>query len=109
MNTQARAEQAQARVSVGRNLAILGGLISVTGLEVLAAFAGLRPTVTLIILTGLSLVNAATGMSYFMRLKFEKFSLVLWVIPSIIFCVCLMLFFFLPDAFRLLQMRAHGG
>jgi cytochrome c oxidase subunit IV len=53
------------------------------------------------------LVKAAMIMSYFMHLKFEKFSLVLWLIPSMIFCICMMFIFFFPEAFRLLQMRPH--
>ena len=44
---------------------------------------------------------------YFMHLKYEKFSLVLWLVPATIFCICMMFIFFFPEAFRLLQMRPH--
>ena len=82
-------------------------LAAITGLEVFLAYKQLQPSVMLSILVMLSLVKAAMIMSYFMHLKFEKFSLVLWLIPSMIFCICMMFIFFFPEAFRLLQMRPH--
>ena len=109
MNTHAHAEEVHAGASVGTNLAIWIGLVAITGLEVFLAYEELQPGLMLTILVGLSLVKAAMIMSYFMHLKFEKFSLVLWLIPAIIFCICMMLIFFFPEAFRLLQMRPHGG
>ena len=51
--------------------------------------------------------KAAMIMAYFMHLKFEKFALVLLLIPATIFCICMMFVFFFPEAFRLLQMRPH--
>lgn len=109
MNTHAHAVEAHAGASVGTNLAIWIGLVAITGLEVFLAYEELQPNVMLTILVILSVVKAAMIMSYFMHLKFEKFSLVLWLIPAIIFCICMMLIFFFPEAFRLLQMRPHGG
>jgi cytochrome c oxidase subunit IV len=55
----------------------------------------------------LSVVKAALIMAIFMHLKYEKFSLVLLLIPATIFCLCMMFIFFFPEAFRLLQMRPH--
>jgi cytochrome c oxidase subunit IV len=52
-------------------------------------------------------VKAALIMAYFMHLKFEKFTLVLWIVPAMIFCITMMFIFFFPEAFRLLQMRPH--
>ena len=46
-------------------------------------------------------------MSIFMHLKYEKFSLVLLLIPAMLFCIMMMFIFFFPEAFRLLQMRPH--
>jgi len=46
-------------------------------------------------------------MAFFMHLKYEKFSLVLLLVPAMIFCICMMFIFFFPEAFRLLQMRPH--
>ena len=40
-----------------------------------------------------------------MHLKYEKTGLALMLIPATIFCICMILIFFLPDAWRLLQMR----
>jgi len=107
MNTQAHAEENHAGASVGTNLTIWIGLVAITGLEVFLAYKQLQPTLMLTILVVLSLVKAAMIMSYFMHLKFEKFSLVLWLVPAMIFCICMMMIFFFPEAFRLLQMRPH--
>jgi cytochrome c oxidase subunit IV len=109
MNDHAHAEVAHAGASVGTNLAIWIGLVAITGLEVFLAYEELQPAIMLTILIGLSLIKAAMIMSYFMHLKFERFSLVLWLVPAMIFCICMMMIFFFPEAFRLLQMRPHGG
>ena len=107
MNTHAHAEETHAGASVGTNLAIWIGLVAITGLEVFLAYKQLEPSLMLTILVALSLVKAALIMSYFMHLKFEKFSLVLWLVPAMIFCICMMMIFFFPEAFRLLQLRPH--
>jgi len=107
MNTHAHAEEVHAGASVGTNLAIWVGLVAITGLEVFLAYKELQPSLMLSILVVLSVVKAAMIMSYFMHLKFEKLSLVLWLVPAMIFCICMMFIFFFPEAFRLLQMRPH--
>ena len=107
MNTQVHAEEAHAGASVGTNIGIWVGLVAITGLEVFLAYEHLNPTVMLTVLVILSVVKAAMIMSFFMHLKFEKFSLVLLLIPAMIFCICMMFIFFFPEAFRLLQMRPH--
>ncbi|HET6145279.1 MAG TPA: cytochrome C oxidase subunit IV family protein [Candidatus Acidoferrales bacterium] len=107
MNTHAHTEEAHAGASVGTNLAIWIGLVAITFLEVFLAYKQLQPSLMLSILVILSLVKAAMIMSYFMHLKFEKLSLVLWLVPAMIFCICMMFIFFFPEAFRLLQMRPH--
>ncbi len=107
MNTQAHAEEAHAGASVGTNVAIWIGLVAITGLEVFLAYEQLQPSVMLTVLMVLSVVKAAMIMSYFMHLKYEKFSLVLLLIPATIFCICMMFIFFFPEAFRLLQLRSH--
>jgi len=107
MNEHAHAEEVHAGASVGTNLAIWIGLVAITGLEVLLAYKHLQPTLMLAILVILSLVKAAMIMSYFMHLKFEKFSLVLWLIPAIIFCLFMMMLFFFKEAFWFLQTNAH--
>jgi cytochrome c oxidase subunit 4 len=107
MNTQAHAEVAHEGASVGTNIAIWIGLVAITGLEVFLAYEQLNPTLMLTILVVLSVVKAAMIMAFFMHLKYEKFSLVLLLIPATIFCLCMMFIFFFPEAFRLLQMRPH--
>ena len=107
MNTQAHAEEAHAGASVGTNLAIWIGLVAITFLEVFLAYKQLEPSVMLSVLVVLSVVKAAMIMSYFMHLKFEKLSLILWLIPAMIFCIMMMFIFFFPEAFRLVQMRPH--
>jgi cytochrome c oxidase subunit 4 len=106
MNTHAHAEEAHG-ASVGLNFAIWIGLVGITFLEVFLAYEHLEPTVMLTVLVILSLVKAAMIMSFFMHLKYEKFSLVLLLIPATIFCICMMFIFFFPEAFRLLQLRPH--
>jgi cytochrome c oxidase subunit 4 len=107
MNTQAHAEEAHEGASVGTNLAVWIGLVAITGLEVFLAYKQLQPSVMLSILVVLSLIKAAMIMSYFMHLKYERFTLVLWLVPAMIFCISMMFIFFFPEAFRLLQMRPH--
>ena len=107
MDTHAHAEEAHAGASVGLNTAIWIGLVAITGLEVFLAYEELQPSVMLTVLVVLSLVKAAMIMAFFMHLKYEKFSLVLLLVPAMIFCICMMFIFFFPEAFRLLQMRPH--
>jgi cytochrome c oxidase subunit IV len=107
MDTHAHAEAAHAGASVGLNIAIWIGLVAITGLEVFLAYEQLQPSVMLTVLVVLSVVKAAMIMSFFMHLKYEKFSLVLLLVPAMIFCICMMFIFFFPEAFRLLQMRPH--
>ena len=107
MNTHAHAEKAHVGASVGTNLAVWVGLVAIIGLEVFLAYMELRPAVMLTVLVVLSVVKAGMIMSYFMHLKYEKFTLVLWLVPPMIFCICMMFIFFFPEAFRLLQLRPH--
>lgn len=107
MNANAHAEEAHAGASVGTNIAIWIGLVAITGLEVFLAYMALQPTLMLSLLVVLSVVKAGLIMSFFMHLKYEKFSLVLLLIPATIFCICMMFIFFFPEAVRLLQMRPH--
>jgi cytochrome c oxidase subunit 4 len=107
MDAHAHAEEAHAGASVGTNIAIWIGLVAITGLEVFLAYMALQPTLMLSLLVVLSVVKAGLIMSFFMHLKYEKFSLVLLLIPATIFCICMMFIFFFPEAVRLLQMRPH--
>jgi len=103
----AHAEEAHAGASVGTNIGVWVGLVAITFLEVFLAYEHLQPSVMLSLLVILSVVKAAMIMSFFMHLKYEKFSLVLLLVPAMIFCICMMFIFFFPEAFRLLQLRPH--
>jgi cytochrome c oxidase subunit 4 len=107
MDAHAHTEEAHAGASVGLNIAVWIGLVAITGLEVFLAYEQLQPTLMLTILVALSLVKAAMIMSFFMHLKYERFSLVLLLVPAMIFCIFMMMIFFFPEAFRLLQLRPH--
>jgi hypothetical protein len=45
-------------------------------------------------------------MAWFMHLKYEKRSLTLTIVPSILFCIAMMTVYILWDAVRLARMRA---
>ncbi len=80
-------------------------LIAITGIEVFLAYEHIRPELMLTILVGLSTIKVAMIMAYFMHLRWEKLGLVLWLIPAMVFCVCMIRFFFSRDGFRLKNQR----
>jgi len=82
-------------------------LVAITGFEVFLAYLRLQPDLMLFLLVILSLVKATLIVSYFMHLKYEKLSLALILVPSTLFCICMIVIFFMPDGLRALQMRAH--
>ena len=82
-------------------------LVAITGFEVFLAYLRLRPELMLGLLVVLSLVKAALIVSYFMHLKYEKLSLALLLVPSTLFCICMIVIFFMPDGLRALQLRGH--
>ncbi len=106
MNAEAHAAEAHG-ASVGTNVVVWVGLVAITGLEVFLAYEALKPTIMLTVLVVLSVAKAGLIMSYFMHLKFERFTLVLWLVPAMIFCICMMLIFFFQDVDRVLTMRPH--
>ncbi|HYN83622.1 MAG TPA: cytochrome C oxidase subunit IV family protein [Pyrinomonadaceae bacterium] len=86
-------------------LAVLGGLLVLTLIEVILAYIHLNLVLMLVILMGLSIIKAALIMAYFMHLKFERMSLVLTLVPILVVCICLLLVFF-PDSLRSRHLRA---
>jgi cytochrome c oxidase subunit IV len=78
-------------------------LVTLTGGEVFLAYQDLPLKVMLIILMALSIVKASLIISYFMHLRYERRSLVLTLMPALIF-VLAMMFVVFPDSFRLLTM-----
>ncbi len=107
MSTYAHAVQSHTEVSPRVYVWVWVGLVAITGVEVFLAYEHLPPTIMLTILLGLSVIKAGLIMGYFMHLKFERFSLVLWLVPALVFCICMVLIFFFPDSRRLLHLRPH--
>jgi len=86
-------------------LYVLGALLVLTIVEVFLAYIHLPLTLMLIILMGLSILKAAMIVAYFMHLKFERMSLVLTLVPTLVICICL-LFIVFPDSFRTNGLRS---
>jgi cytochrome c oxidase subunit IV len=78
-------------------------LLALTGGEVFLAYQDLPLKVMLVILMGLSIIKASLIISYFMHLRYERRSLVLTLMPALVFVICMMFVIF-PDSFRLLTM-----
>ena len=79
-------------------------LLALTGVEVYLAYLHLGVKLMLTLLMGLSIIKASLIISYFMHLRYEKRSLVLTLMPAMVFVIVL-LFAFFPDSLRLLHMR----
>ena len=84
---------------------VLLGLLALTVIEVFLAYIHVPLSIMLTLLIGLSLVKAALIMAYFMHLRFERMSLVLTLIPTLVVCICL-LFIVFPDSFRTREIRS---
>jgi cytochrome c oxidase subunit 4 len=82
-------------------------LVVITAIEVYLGYeTGMfSPTFMLAILLLLSVVKAVLIVAYFMHLKYEKLSLTLVLIPSVVFCLTMAMIFFFPDSLRLLQSK----
>ncbi len=87
-----------------QNTMIWGGLLGLTAFEVLLAYIHIDMTLMLIILMGASIIKAALIVAYFMHLKFERLSLILTIVPTLVVLLCLFAVLF-PDSFRLHNMR----
>ena len=108
MSTEAHAVESHVEAPASTFVWVWVWLVAITGFEVSLAYAHfLSPQMMLTVLLGLSVIKAALIMSYFMHLKFERLSLVLWLVPALVFCICMMLMLFFPDSGRLLHMRPH--
>lgn len=87
-----------------QNTIVWGGLLGLTAFEVFLAYIQIPITLMLIILMGASIIKAALIVAYFMHLKFERLSLILTIVPTIVVLLCLFAILF-PDSFRLHNMR----
>jgi cytochrome c oxidase subunit 4 len=80
-------------------------LCVLTGIEVLLAYLRLDPHPMLILLVGLSLIKSALIVAYFMHLRFEKIGLFLVIVPSLVFCLVMILIFVFPDSLRIVHLH----
>jgi cytochrome c oxidase subunit 4 len=87
-----------------QNVYVWGGLLGLTAFEVFLAYIQIPLTLMVIILMGASIIKAALIVAYFMHLKFERLSLILTIVPTIVVLLCLFAILF-PDSFRLHKMR----
>jgi cytochrome c oxidase subunit 4 len=87
-----------------QNVIVWGGLLGLTAFEVFLAYIQIPTTLMLIILMGASIIKAALIVAYFMHLKFERLSLILTIVPTIVVLLCLFAILF-PDSFRLHNLR----
>ena len=83
------------------------GLVVLTGIEVFLGYEHIAPGIMLTALVGLSVLKAALIMLYFMHLRYEKFVLILWLVPAFMFCVMMICIFFFPDSLRLGSPAMH--
>ena len=86
------------------NFQVWSALLILTGVEVALAYLQVSPGWMLFAMVGLSTVKAILIAGWFMHLRFERTSLFLALIPTLTVFV-LLLFGFLPDATRALNMR----
>ena len=80
-------------------------LLILTGVEVLLAYLKLEPHLMLILLIGLSLIKSALIVAYFMHLRFEKLGLFLIIVPTLVFCLVMILIFVFPDSLRIVRLH----
>src|SRR6184192_3227487 len=88
-------------------LSIWVWLLLLTGFEVFLGYVRLPVIYMLVILMGASIIKAALIVAYFMHLRFERFNLILTIVPAVVICICLLLVFF-PDSFRAKNLRYSG-
>ena len=98
------AEQAHQEASLKLFMVVWVSLLVLTGVEVFLAYENLEVKLMLIILMTLSIVKASLIISYFMHLRFERTSLVLTLMPALVF-VIVMMFMAFPDSVRLYEMK----
>ncbi len=97
-------EHAHAEGSKKVFIVVWVSLLALTGVEVALAYQHLEIKVMLGLLMSLSVIKASLIISYFMHLRYERRSLVLTLMPALVFVIGMMLVL-LPDSIRLYQMR----
>ena len=84
------------------------GLLVLTLVEILLAYIQFDPVIMLTMLMGLSVVKAAMIMAYFMHLKFDQPVLSWTVAIPLVACILIMVGYFFPDGFRILEIGFGG-
>ncbi len=107
MSSQAQAAEAHVPATGKLFVMVWIGLVAITGIEVLLAYNQIAPGIMLTVLVGLSIIKAGMIMAWFMHLQYEKFGLVLLLVPAFMFCVMMICIFFFPDSLRLGNPAMH--
>ena len=90
--------------SMGTIFFVWGSLLTLTLVETMLAYQHLALKVMLGILMTLSVLKASLIIAYFMHLRYERRSLVLVLMPALVFVIGMMFMAF-PDSLRLTLMR----
>jgi cytochrome c oxidase subunit 4 len=84
------------------------GLLALTLIEVVLAYIQFDEIIMLTLLMGLSIVKAVMIMAYFMHLKFDG-PLLSWTVSfPLVACILIMMGYFFPDSFRILDIGFAG-
>lgn len=85
---------------------VWGTLLAITLVETVLAYQHLGLEVMLGLLMTLSIVKASLIIAYFMHLRYERRSLVLTLMPALVFVIGMMFVVF-PDSLRVLLMKVR--
>ena len=84
------------------------GLLVLTLIEVVLAYIQFDQLIMLTLLMGLSIVKAVMIMAYFMHLKFDL-PVLSWTVGfPLVACILIMMGYFFPDSFRILDIGFAG-
>ena len=86
--------------------AVWAWLLVLTVLEVLLAYFKVPTSIMLGALLGMSVGKAGLIVAWFMHMKYERFGLVMTLIPATVACILLMNIVW-PDSFRLSALFSH--
>lgn len=84
------------------------GLLVLTLIEILLAYIHFEPIIMLTMLMGLSVVKSVMIMAYFMHLKFDLPVLGWTVSVPLVACILIMIGYFFPDGFRIIDFGFKG-
>jgi cytochrome c oxidase subunit 4 len=94
---------AEAQSHRGLFIKVWIGLLVFTLIEIWLAYIHFSVHVMLTLLMGLSLVKAGMIMAYFMHLRFDRPSLSWILVVPLVACILIMVGYFFPDSFRIVQ------